>query len=65
MRQVIEKEYRHKFRVIVFAIFEDKNSTSDLNPIGNGLPFAETFDTKLLSLDEFVASLRVWKAANK
>jgi hypothetical protein len=63
--QVIDKEYRHKFKLIAFAIFEDKNSTSTLNPIGNGLPFAEAFDTKLLSMDDFVASLRVWKAAKK
>ena len=63
--QVIRAEFLHKFKVILFAIFEDKNSTSALNPSGNGKPFAEAFEVPLLSLDDYIASLNVWKAARR
>ena len=56
--QVIDAGYRNKFRAIVFAIFEDRNSRSAINPRGNGIPFAEAFDVPLMSVDEYVSALK-------
>ncbi len=38
-----EKEFKNKFRKIVFAIIEDKNSRKAHNPEGNLLPFQKEF----------------------
>lgn len=60
--QVIDAEFRHKFRVLVFAILEDGNSVSAINPRGNGKPFAEAFDTQLLTMAKLAEHLNAIKA---
>ncbi len=55
--QVVDFGYSTKFRAIVFAIFEDGNSRSAVNPRGNGIPFAEAFNVPLLTVPEYVAGL--------
>jgi uncharacterized protein (TIGR02452 family) len=40
----MEKEFKNKFKSVVFAIYEDHNSGKAHNPNGNVLPFLEVFD---------------------
>jgi hypothetical protein len=40
----MEKEFKNKFKSVVFAIYEDHNSGKTHNPNGNVLPFLEVFD---------------------
>lgn len=61
--QVINVEFRHKFRVVAFAIFEDGNSVSEINPRGNGRPFADAFAVPLMSTEEFSDALPAEAAA--
>jgi hypothetical protein len=49
---LLSPEFAHSFRVVVFPIYEDANSTSAINPRGCGLPFADAFGAKLLSFPE-------------
>ncbi len=49
----------------MFAIFEDRNSRSAINPRGNGIPFAEAFDVPLMSVDEYVSALKAVTVAAK
>jgi hypothetical protein len=39
-----ESEFHGFFKYIVFAIYEDHNSSKEHNPYGNLLPFLEVFD---------------------
>ena len=39
-----EKEFKNKFRKIVFAIIEDQNSRKAHNPNGNLIPFKQEFN---------------------
>jgi len=40
----LEKEFASKFKLVVFAIFDDHNSHREHNPNGNVLPFIEVFN---------------------
>jgi uncharacterized protein (TIGR02452 family) len=40
----LEDEFLGVFKYIVFAIYEDHNSSKAHNPYGNVLPFLEVFD---------------------
>lgn len=40
-----EEEFISQFKLIVFSIFEDHNSSKEHNPNGNVLPFLEVFNT--------------------
>ena len=55
--QVINKEFKHRFRAVVFAIFEDGTSRSAINPRGNGAPFADAFRVPLQTLPELSDAL--------
>jgi uncharacterized protein (TIGR02452 family) len=37
---VIDKEFKHCFQKIVFAVIDDHNTGTEINPTGNFLPFA-------------------------
>ncbi len=50
-------ELRSAFRAVVFAIFEDHNSTSDINPRGCGPPFADALGAPLLTMTQFAEAL--------
>jgi uncharacterized protein (TIGR02452 family) len=39
-----EDEFSRQFKIVVFAIINDHNSWNEHNPVGNVLPFVETFD---------------------
>jgi len=41
--EVLEESYRGKFRIIIFAIIDDKNTGLEHNPEGNLLPFLKQF----------------------
>ena len=51
---IFGKEFRGKFKKIIFAIFDDHNAGKDHNPFGNYLPFIETFDITQKRIEEFV-----------
>ncbi|KJE96626.1 hypothetical protein CAOG_006926 [Capsaspora owczarzaki ATCC 30864] len=40
-------DFMHRFRVISFAIFDDKNSRLSHNPCGNVVPFEDVFGSRL------------------
>jgi hypothetical protein len=49
---VISENYPHSFKSIVFAIIDDHNAMQAHNPNGNIQPFAEMFNTPILSINE-------------
>eukprot|EP01080_Neovahlkampfia_damariscottae_P001408 gene1408-12028_t len=47
------KEFKNQFKFVVFAIYEDHNSSRKHNKEGNVKPFADTFGLKSKTLSEF------------
>lgn len=50
--EMISEHYPHSFRYILFAIIEDHNSMHAHNLQGNIQPFAEVFNTRVLSINQ-------------
>jgi len=49
---VIFQNYSRSFKYIVFAIIDDHNAMHGHNPNGNIQPFADIFNTPILSINE-------------
>jgi len=54
-REVINSKFKKSFKVIMFAIFDDKNTYKAHNPKGNYLPFVEKFQVEHTPLSKLVA----------
>jgi len=46
------QEFRGHFKCIIFSILDDDNTGKSHNPLGNLLPFANTFQTTVLTLQD-------------
>lgn len=55
-----EREFRHQYRRIVFAILDDHNARQSHNPEGNYKPFADEFKKKKLNYMSYPNSQVLW-----
>jgi len=50
-KEVITQQFNNVFKCIVFAIIDDHNSRKTHNPMGNVQPFANVFQTDILTFE--------------